>query len=149
MRGGTRVPFVVRWPKQVKPGITDALVCQVDFLASFAALTHQPLAQADAPDSCNVLPALLGESKTGRERLVEQAGPLALREGTLKYIEPSKGDKRSKFTNVEMGHDALPQVYDLAGDLAEQSNLQAQDKAKAADLAKRLQELREAGRSRP
>ena len=36
--GGTRVPFVVRWPARVKPGVSDALISQVDLLASFAAL---------------------------------------------------------------------------------------------------------------
>ena len=28
--GGTRVPFIVRWPGRVKPGVSDALVCQID-----------------------------------------------------------------------------------------------------------------------
>jgi arylsulfatase A-like enzyme len=37
--GGTRVPFVVRWPAKVKPGTSDALVSQMDLLASCAALT--------------------------------------------------------------------------------------------------------------
>ena len=36
--GGTRVPFIVSWPGTVETGESDALVSQVDFLASFAAL---------------------------------------------------------------------------------------------------------------
>ena len=44
-----------------KPGGPAALICHVDMLASFAALTGQKLAEADGPDSINVLPALLGE----------------------------------------------------------------------------------------
>ena len=67
--GGTRVPFIVRWPVKVKPGVSSALVCQVDFPASFAALTGQP-APAAAVDSQNLLPALLGEVETGRAQLV-------------------------------------------------------------------------------
>ncbi len=38
--GGTRVPFIVRWPGRVKPGTSKALVSQIDFVASFAALVH-------------------------------------------------------------------------------------------------------------
>ena len=41
--GGTRVPFIARWPGRIKPGVSDALVCHIDFLASFAALTGQKL----------------------------------------------------------------------------------------------------------
>ena len=37
--GGTRVPFVVHWPARVKPGVTDAMVSQVDLMRSFASLT--------------------------------------------------------------------------------------------------------------
>ena len=147
--GGNRIPFIVRWPGRVKPGVSEALVCQVDFVASFASLVGQKLTEADAPDSFNVLPALLGESKTGREHLVEHAGTLALRKGDLKYIEPSKGDKRSQFTNVEMGHDTSPQVYNLADDGGEKNNLQSRQPGETEELGKLLLALRQAGRSRP
>lgn len=69
---GTRVPFVVRWPGRVPAGISDALVSQVDLLASLAALTGQTL--ADAADSQDTLAAFLGTSSVGRRVLVEQAG---------------------------------------------------------------------------
>ncbi len=78
--GGTRVPFVVRWPARVKPAVSDALISQVDLIATFAALVGRPLSDPGAPDSENVLPALLGTSKTARAALVEQAGSL-LRSG--------------------------------------------------------------------
>ena len=58
--GGTRVPFLVRWPARVKPGVSTALVCQIDLMASLAALVGQKLAEEDAPDSFDVLAALLG-----------------------------------------------------------------------------------------
>ena len=71
--GGTREPFIVRWPKHVPAGQTsNALVCQMDLLASLASLTHQKLPNHAGPDSVNVLPALLGESEKGRDQLVEE-----------------------------------------------------------------------------
>ncbi len=147
--GGTRVPFVVRWPARVKPGVSGALVCQIDFVASFAALTGQSLGDADAPDSFNVLPALLGESGQGREQLVEHAWKMALRRGDLKYIEPGGGEKVTKFTRIETGADPAPQVYDLAADLGEKDNLAPNRRADAEAMDKALKELRERKRSRP
>ena len=67
----TRVPFFLRCPVRVTPGVSDALVSLVDFSASFAALTGQEIPAGDAPDSVNVLPALLGDTKAGRDQLVE------------------------------------------------------------------------------
>ncbi len=147
--GGTRVPFLVRWPGRVKPGVSDALICQVDFVASFAAMVGQPLAQADAPDSFNVMPAILGQSRTGRDQVVEQAGALSLRRGTMKYIEPGKGAKLNRFTNVELGNDPAGQVYDLAKDPGEATNLQPERPQEAQDMSKALQGIRDSGRSRP
>ena len=98
--GGTRLPMITRWPGQIQPGVSDAMVCQVDFLASLASLTGQVLAENDAPDSFNVLPELLGQKpeKPGREYLVEQANNgalIALRKGTWKYL-PGRGGKAGR-----------------------------------------------------
>jgi arylsulfatase A-like enzyme len=86
--GGTRVPFIVRWPGRVAPGVSDALVSLVDFPASFAALTGRKIPAGDAPDSVNVLPALLGDARNGRDKLVEHDGfrTLAFRDGLWKFI---------------------------------------------------------------
>jgi arylsulfatase A-like enzyme len=86
--GGTRVPFLVRWPKRVRVGVSEALVSQVDLCASLAALTGQKTDPVAMLDSENVLPALLGESKAGRESLVEHSGRVAFREGAWKFIPP-------------------------------------------------------------
>jgi arylsulfatase A-like enzyme len=145
--GGTRVPFILRWPARVKPGTSDALVSQVDFLASFAALSKQPLAGARAPDSVDTLAAFLGTSRTGRTELVEQAGGQALRSGQWKYIEASKRPKRNEQTNTELGNDAVPQLYDLSRDPGERQNLADSHPGKVKELQDRLQAIRE--RSNP
>ena len=48
-----------------------ALACQIDLVASLAALVGVKLADTEAPDSFDILPALLGTSATGRDHLVE------------------------------------------------------------------------------
>lgn len=36
--GGTRIPFLVAWPEHIKPGVSDALVSQVDIFASLGSV---------------------------------------------------------------------------------------------------------------
>ncbi|HMR93082.1 MAG TPA: arylsulfatase, partial [Chitinophagaceae bacterium] len=87
---GTRVPFIIRWPGHIKPTVSDALVCQVDFIASFAALLGVAVPPDEARDSENIWQALQ-EGTNGRRRLVVQGGALALIEGDWKYISPNSG----------------------------------------------------------
>jgi arylsulfatase A-like enzyme len=143
--GGTRVPFVVRWPERIRPAVSDALVSQVDLLASLASLVGAPQADARAGDSQDVLPALLGRSKVGRAALVEQAGALSLRQGHWKYIAPSQGARIQKNTNTELGNDPEPQLYDLATDPGERKNLATVHPDKVRELAAMLEEIRRAG----
>jgi len=147
--GGTRVPFIVRWPGRVKPGVSDALVCQVDFPASFAALTAQKLSQEDAPDSFDVMPALLGDRKEGRSTLVGHAGVLSLRQGPWKYILPGKGPKRSESTNVELGNDPAGQLFNLAEDLGETKSVSADQADQARAMQEALEKIRQENRTRP
>jgi arylsulfatase A-like enzyme len=140
--GGTRIPFLVHWPARVKPGVSGALVSHTDQVRSLAALTGGDLPPGAGPDSENVLPALLGESSTGRRLLVEQANDLSLRDGTWKYITPGNGPKLQVDTNTEMGADRGPQLYDLAADLGETENLAAAQPAKVAEMAQKLREIR-------
>jgi arylsulfatase A-like enzyme len=146
--GGTRVPLVVRWPGTVKPGVSDAPVSQVDLLASFAALTGQKLPETAAPDSFNMIPALLGKTRQGRPHIVEHANALSLIVGDWKVIQPHAGVKRNQTGN-ETGNDALPQLFDLSHDLAEQNNLAAQHPEKVKEMLALLADLERAGRSRP
>jgi len=147
--GGTRVPFVVRWPARVKPGTSDALVCQVDLGASLAALAGAKLGRGELPDSLDQLAALLGEDRAGREYLIEQGYVLSLRQGPFKYISPGNGPQRNQKTNTELGNDPAGQLYHLADDPGEQRNRVTEDEARVRDMARRLEQLRSAGRSRP
>ena len=138
--GGTREPFIVRWPKHVPAGgKSDALVCQIDLLASLAALTGEKLPNQAGPDSVNVLPALLGESEKGREVLVEQGRSLALRQGEWKLIEPATGPAGKPRPK------GGPQLFNLADDLAESTDVALQHPEKVKELAKLLDDIRQSG----
>ena len=148
--GGTRVPFVVRWPGQIKPDTeSGALISQVDLLSSFAALTGQPLPEQAAPDSMNVLPALLGETMKGRQQLVEDAGVLSLMDGDWKLIQQSNLPVMNKNTNTELGNAAKPQLYNLVTDPGEKNNLAEQEPTRVAAMVNKLKEIRAGRRTRP
>ncbi len=140
---GTRMPMLIKWPGVIKPGtVSNALVSQVDFLASFAKLTGQKLKDNAAPDSYDMLNALLGKSKTGRASVVEQGNGLAIIKGDWKYIPPSTGPAINKEKNMEMGNSAEPQLYNLKNDIGEQNNLAAKYPAKVKELAELLEGIK-------
>ncbi|OIQ39434.1 MAG: arylsulfatase [Bacteroidetes bacterium MedPE-SWsnd-G1] len=119
---GTHVPFMVSWPGTIKPGVSDALVCQVDFTASFAALTGQ---KNTTPDSENVLDALLGKSDIGRNNLLlGQSNITSYRKGDYVLIPPHKGGKMTnKWVNIETGRNQTMQLYNLKTDRIQQNNI--------------------------
>jgi arylsulfatase A-like enzyme len=134
--GGTRVPFILSWPGRVTPGVSDALVSLVDFSRSFAALTGQKFPAGDAPDSVNVLPALLGRTAAGRDQLVEHDGLhfFGFRDGLWKYIDQ---DRRSHPYYSPGG-----ELYDLGHDLGETNNLNSSQPATGRKLAGELRGIR-------
>lgn len=148
--GGTRVATLVRWPGKVPGGAASpALVGQVDLFASLAALVGQPLPPGAAPDSRALAGAWLGQDRTGRDELVEQAGQLALRQGQWKYIQPGAGHGVDGDTATELGDDPRGGLYDLATDPGETRNLIETDPARAQAMAARLQQIRSGGAANP
>src|SRR5690606_33657316 len=149
-QGGTRVPFLVRWPERIKGGqVSDALFSQVDIYASLAALTGQSISGQNAPDSFNNLETLLGEN-INREYIVQQSinNTLSLVENNWKYIEPSKGPAINKNTNIELGNNPLPQLYDLKNDPSETANIADQHPEIVSRLRDKLAEIRASERTR-
>lgn len=139
---GTRVPFLVSWPARIaKPQVSDALIGQVDLMRSFASLVKQPVPQGGAPDSLDVLPALLGESRQARKELVLQAGELSLRQGAWKYIPPGKGPRVNANVNIELGNEPEPQLYNLAADPGERRNLASAEPARVQSMRAALNRI--------
>jgi arylsulfatase A-like enzyme len=147
--GGTRVPFIVRWPGRIKPGVSDALICHMDMLATMAALTGQKLADAAGPDSFNVLPALLGArlDKPCRDHLVEHGNVLAIRKGPWKLIPANPPVAAGKKNKKRDGPG--DQLYNLDEDIGETNNVAAAHPDLVKEMTELLQRIRENGRSRP
>lgn len=141
---GTKVPFIAYWPKNIKPAVSSAAISQVDLYASLAALTKQSLAVSEAPDSFNMLDALLGKSAKSRPYIVQHAvnGTLSLIKNNWKYIEPGKGPEVYPVTNIESGNSANGLLYNLKQDPSEREDLLTQKPKKALKLAKELSSIK-------
>lgn len=138
LEGGTRVPMITFWPGTIAPGVSDALVSQVDFVATAAALTKQAVPAGSAADSQDALAVILGKSPAGRSQLVvEGTAGLALRSGNWKFIPASKGHARPKVAE----HPNHPRLFDLASDPAETQDLAAKNPQKVAELEAALKQL--------
>ncbi|QXD23522.1 arylsulfatase [Opitutia bacterium ISCC 51] len=144
--GGTRMPFIVTWPGKIEPGISDAIVSQVDLFASIAALLGKPMPEGSSDDSQNLLPALLGQSPDGRDYQIEEAlGELAIRKENWKFI-PQGG---SGVVRHRLGIDAnentpVPEegfLFHLSEDPMEQINLASKYPHKVAELMGILKEV--------
>ena len=146
--GGTRVPLIVRWPERVKAGVSGALIGQQDLLATLAHLTGQTLPADAAPDSVDVLDALLGRAKKGRGHIVEHARALSYREGDWKMIEGNDGPKVNRGTNTELGNAPAAQLYNVVKDRGEVSNLAARHPERVRAMQATLEKIRVSGRSR-
>ena len=154
--GGHRVPFIARWPRQIKAAtVSDQLICHVDMMATFAAATNQPLADDAGPDSFNVLPALVGTAeKPLRDHLINHTagcpGRLAVRQGAWKYGPPSyPGGQQRTNKDGKKAIQIPAQLYNLADDIGETKNLVAQYPEKVKELEALLAQIRATPRSRP
>ena len=129
--GGTRMPFIVSWPGKIAPGVSSALVNQLDLYASLADLIGKPELGKTRPDSMDVLPALLGKTTTARTVMVEQSpARLALRDGSWKLIAAGKPVKLHKLEEGDITQGpptpADVQLYDLDTDPGETHNVAAE-----------------------
>ncbi len=155
LEGGTRTPFITRWKGRVQPGVSDALVCTIDFAASLSALTGVALPRDACLDSIDVIDALLGKAGAkGRDHLVQQdngrGGNYGLRVGDWKLQRHDSKRARNVVVERQLANTAVPQyqLFDLASDPAEKTNVLAEHPAIAKRLKKQLATVIADGRSR-
>ena len=153
LEGGTRTPFITRWPARIKPGVSDEMVCTVDFAASLAAMTGVDLVESACLDSFNVLGAMLGKADgKGRDHLVQQdngrGGNYGLRVGNWKLQRHDSRKKRNAKLRLTSQETPRYVLYNLADDPAEKNDVAEKHADVANRLVKQLEDLIAAGRSR-
>lgn len=161
--GGHRVPFIARWPREMPSGsVSDELICNVDLISTFAAMTGFELEDGQGRDSVNILSVLTGDLDTPiRDHLLLspfRATHLSIRKGKWVYIGGASGGgfssneegshgfggpaaiafsgrENSNIENGELKTDIPPgQLYDLENDLAQTTNVYNQYPEVVAEL---------------
>jgi arylsulfatase A-like enzyme len=149
--GGTRVPFITYWPGTINPGVSEALMTQVDFPASFAAMAGQSLPDTAVVDSFDMYDALIGQSDQGRAYIVQHAGGVALRMGDWKYI-PVKATRDGMNPTGPNRLTKLPDggaLYNLANDPGETKNIAKQHPKVVQQMSEKIEQIKQAHRTRP
>jgi arylsulfatase A-like enzyme len=137
---GTRVPFMTYWKGKINPGVSHALVSQLDLFTSLSNLVGSENATGDSMD---MLEVLMGESNEGREDLIlEAATRTALRSGDYVMIPPHKGPAVNIFVNIELGNDSEYQLYNLKEDIGQKKNLASSQPELLEKLKQQFEELK-------
>jgi arylsulfatase A-like enzyme len=140
LEAGTRVPFFTYWKGQIKPLVSDALVCQIDLLESIAKLVNVDVKNTDSQE---LLDVFIGKSAKGRTSLVIEANTkTAFRQGDWMMIPPYPGDSILEEVNIEMGNDKEFQLYNLKKDIGQKNNLAKAQPKKLKELIKNFELIR-------
>lgn len=144
--GGHRVPFVIRWPGVTSPGsVSDALISQIDLMATLAAAFDYQLPTGQAEDSLNMMPVLRDQAESPRDSLVYNNKVWGIRKGDWVLLENPKDSKKAdylkanRFPKIQEGSDVL---YNLSEDLGQRVDLLKKYPEKAEQLREMLRQVR-------
>ncbi len=153
--GGHRVPFIVKWTKEIKPNsVSDETICLTDFMRTAASILGIDLPETAAEDSYDLSKIWKGEvaeSTSLREVTIHHSvnGTFAIRKGDWKLIlSPDSGGWSEPRPEKMKGQTGV-QLYNLKTDIAEQNNVAEENPEVVTQLKKALKNNIEAGRSTP
>ncbi len=135
--GGTRVPTIVSWPARVKSGRVDSPVQITDWMPTFCSLAGYQSDRDLKWDGSDLTELLVNQSPLPA-RSVYAVGPgwraSSLRYGDWKLIVQGDGEKRRL------------ELFDIANDPSESTNLADSQSKRAEEMLARLREAANADR---
>ena len=118
---GTRVPFFCYWKGKIQPTVSNAMVCQMDLMASVASLLKINVPQG--LDSQDFLSAFMGKSISARKELVIEASARIAYRNTDYVLIPPYGGKAFNEAKNELGNLTEYGLFDLNNDKGQTDNL--------------------------
>ena len=156
LEGGTRTPFITYWPGIIKPGVSDEMVCTIDFATSLANHLKVKIPKEACLDSLDVMDALLGKKGAkGRDHLVQQDNGrgknYGYRVGNWKLQRHDSKKKRNVVVTNKLANTPAPRyaLFDLSKDVREKKNVAEQNPEIFKRMTEQLQKIIDDGRSRP
>jgi arylsulfatase A-like enzyme len=123
---GHRVPFIIRWDGNIKPGtVCEQTIDQVDLLPSFAAMFGGTLEADDALDGLNISPYFFGdESRILRDVVFARGRAYDV---TVDFNDVEFSYRKEHFKIISANQNGKPgevlEMYQLKNDPAENTNL--------------------------
>ncbi len=133
LEGGVRVPFVVSWPGQVKPGVYEQPAIQLDLTATALAAAGIDVKPEWKLDGVNLMPYLSGEkSAPPHDALYWRFGQqMAIRSGDFKLV---RYDTNADTNTGKRQPVSDAKLYNLHDDLGETKDLAAAQPEKVKEL---------------
>lgn len=138
--GGTRVPFIVRWPGVVPPGTSCGTpAIHVDIFPTFLELAGAKVPETQPLDGESLVPLFRDPAAALKRDAIYQHFPgyLGAGEGTWRTT-PVALVQSGDWKLMEFMEDKRVELYDLKGDVGETKNLAAEKPEKAKELLEKL-----------
>ncbi len=157
--GGHHVPFLVKYPGVTMAGtVNDALVSQIDIMATLASVVGYDLPDKNAAeDSHDLLPLLKGQVKSIRTSHIHNTfdHTWAFREGDWVLVTGKSGHHSRVTKEWLKKHDypktesKQPRLFNLREDIGQRNDLAAKHPEKVKAMEASLARIREQGYSAP
>jgi arylsulfatase A-like enzyme len=128
--GGTREPYIVRWPGRVKPGaVCRTPITSPDLYPTLLEAAGLPLRPAQHTDAVSFTPALLGDTAFDRGPIFWHYPHYGNQGG-----RPGSSVRHGRWKLIEFLEENRIELYDLENDLSESVDVSAAHPKSVCDL---------------